>query len=190
MVVNEKALLRCMKEAYKNQGYTVAQDDHVVWINGGYWLVYADRDEISNEVLGLIATHTRKTPVDGDAYKVIKGDNGPIAQRILLDAAMAPVKTMGELLEDRTEQDITKMVKINIRYDNYGVWQHDTFLSVMLIDPRYEALIDDKKNVERLGSGLYSVDAESGVWVLPVEKKDAADQLKHLAGIRWVLSRR
>ena len=39
MVVNEKALVRQMKEAYKNQGYTVAVHADMMAIMAGFWLV-------------------------------------------------------------------------------------------------------------------------------------------------------
>lgn len=59
---------------------------------------------------------------------------------------------------------------------------------VMLIDPRYEALIVDKKGVTSLGSGLYAQGEISGAWIMKVDKKGHEAQLKHLAGMRWVLT--
>lgn len=188
MVVNVKALRTRIKEAYKLQGYTVAVEDGVMWINSGYWLVWMDTEEVTNEILSLIALHTRKTLQDGEAYKVVKGDNGPIVQRVLVETALGPARTMGELLEERTGHDEVKMLKTNLRYDGCGVWQNDTHLNVMLIDPRYEALIEDKKGVTSLGTGLYAEGEISGAWVMRRDVKGQEVQLRHLAGMRWVLT--
>lgn len=188
MVVNLKGLLTRMKEAYKNQGYTVAVEDGKYWIDGGYWLVWLETDEVSNEILSLVTLHTRKTLKEGEAFKVVKGDNGPIAQKILVDAALDPARTMERLLEERPPQEEVRMLKTNLRYDGCGVWQNDTFLGVMMVDPRYEALIKDKKGVTSLGTGLYAEGNISGAWVMQKNIKGHEAQQKHLAGMRWVLT--
>lgn len=188
MVVNVKALRTRMKEAYKLGGYTVAVDDGVMWIHNGYWLVWMNTDEVSNEILSLITLHTRKTLKDGEAYEVIKGDDGPIAQKVLIDTAMAPAKTMGTHLEERTSHDENIMLKTNIRYDGASVWQNNSFLTVKLIDPRYEALIDNKKGVTSLGTGIYAEGEISGAWIMPIEPKGREAHLKHLSEMRWSIN--
>lgn len=187
MIVNEKALLRQMKEAYKTSGYTVlvAGDDMV--INSGFWLVQIDIDNVPNEILALIALHMRKIPANGDAYKISKGDDGPIVQKKLLEDALGPVSQMESLREGAIEDGgLEQMVKTNLRYDNCNLWQSAADLSVFLIDPRFEALIADKKAVSMVGEGIYAEGEISKVWVLRVQKKDEPAQLKHLSGIRWV----
>lgn len=188
MVVNVKALRTRIKEAYKLQGYTVAVDDGVMWIHAGYWMVWMNTDEVTNEILSLITLHTRKTLRDGEAYRVIKGDNGPIVQKVLVENALDPAKTMRRYLDELTPHDAVKMLKTNLRYDGCGVWQNDAMLRVMLIDPRYEALIEDKKGVIDLANGLYAEGNISGAWVFPRNVKGQDAQLKHLAGMRWVLT--
>ena len=187
MVVNEKALRTRIKEAYKLGGYTVAVDDGVMWIHTGFWLVWINSDEVSNETLSLIALHTRNTPKNGDAYKVIKGDKGPIAQRVLMDTALAVAKTMGHHLEERTSHDENRMLKTQLRYDGACVWQNDSFLSVKLIDPRYEALLESKKDITQLGTGIYLEDTLSGAWIMPVDPKGREAHMKHLSEMRWAL---
>lgn len=188
MVINEKALLQRMKEAYKNQGYTVAVEDGRMWINGGFWLIWMDADEVSNEVLSLITLHTRKTLQEHEAYKVVKGDDGPIVQKLLINVAMEVAQTMGRQLELRGEHDVEQMLKTDLRYDGCGVWQSNETLCVMLIDPRYEAMIQQKKDVTLLGNGLYIEGEISGAWVMKVDKKNDAGKLAHLAGIRWTMA--
>lgn len=188
MVVNLKGLLTRMKEAYKNQGYTVAVEDGKYWINGCYWLAWLENDEVSNEILSLVTLHTRKTLKEGEAFKVVKGDDGPIVQKVLIETALDPARTMGRLLEERLPQDQVMMLKTNLRYDGCTVWQNNTSLSVMMFDPRYEALIEDKKGVTSLGTGLYAEGNISVAWVMQKIIKGHEAQQKHLAGMKWVLT--
>lgn len=187
MVVNEKALMRCMKEAYKNQGYTVAVDDGWMVICGGYWLVDIAEEETSNELRSLITLHMRKVPVEGEAYKTVKGDDGPIVQKKLLEEALGVMETM----EAKRSEAIRNggpdyMRKTELRFDSTNVWQNARDLSVFLVQPKYEALLEDKKYVKKVGEGMLAEDDISVAWVLGVVNNAAKDKLTHLAGIRWV----
>lgn len=142
-------------------------------------------DNVPNEVLSLIALHMRLIPDNGDAYKVIKGDDGPILHKKMLDAALQPVIHM-EDDEAATRAVPVIMKKTCLRYDGCCVWQSDADLSIFLIDPRYEALIDSKVLVRMVGNGLYAEDDISKAWVLRVSNESAKDHINHLAGIRWV----
>lgn len=187
MVVNEKALMRCMKEAYRNQGYTVAVDDGWMVICGGYWLVEIAEEETSNELRSLITLHMRKVPEDGEAYKTVKGNDGPIVQKKLLEEALGVVETRNRRMSDAiTEGGPAPMRKTELRFESTNVWQNAKDLHVFLANPRYEALLEEKKNVKKVGEGLFAEDDISNAWILGVVNNAAKDKLKHLAGIRWV----
>lgn len=188
MVVNEKALMRNMKEAYRNQGYTVAMDeDDFLDICGGYWMVRIAEEETSNELRSLITLHMRKVPEQGEAYKTVKGDDGPIVQKKLMEEALGPLEALGKRLSEAIQAGgPDSMRKTELRYENTNVWQNATDLGIFLIDPRYEALLEDKKDVQKTGEGLYAADDISTVWICGVINRSAEDKLKHLAGIRWV----
>lgn len=187
MVVNEKALMRCMKEAYKNQGYTVAGDDGWMVICGGYWLVNIAEEETSNELRSLITLHMRKVPVEGEAYKTVKGDDGPIVQKKLLEEALGVMEILSSRLSDAfTGGGPDAMRKTEIRFESTNVWQNARDLGVFLVNPKYEALLEDKKDVKKAGEGLYAEDDISSTWIIGVANNAAKDKLTHLAGIRWV----
>lgn len=187
MVVNEKALVRQMKEAYKNQGYTVAVHADMMAIMAGFWLVMIDVDNVPNEVLSLIALHMRLIPENGDAYRVVKGDDGPIVQKKIADVVMEPVSRMEEEIAAAYDDGgPCWMKRTNLRYDECNVWQGDIQNGIYLIDPRYEALIANKDSVSKVGNGIYADGEISRVWVLRVDNKAADAHLRHLALIQWV----
>ena len=81
MVINESALLRAMKEDYKGQGYTVARrfdnldtadDESVLVLSSGDWLVEIEWKNVPPKVFGLIAQHLKGLPAVGEAFTVKK----------------------------------------------------------------------------------------------------------------------
>lgn len=81
MVVNESALLRAMKEDYKGQGYTVARrfenldetdDESILVLTSGDWLVEIEWKNVPSKVFGLIAQHLKGLPAVGEAFTVKK----------------------------------------------------------------------------------------------------------------------
>ncbi len=185
MVVNEKALAKQMKEAYKLQGYTVAVQDDLMMINSGYWLVQIDMENVPNEILSLIALHMRLIPEDGTAYKVVKGDDGPFVQSKLISDALGGLEQLTkELKEYGTKYS---MKKTSLRFDGNSVWQTTAGNTIYLIDPRYEVLITGKSEVSMVGNGIYAKGETSEVWVLRVVPPGGdADGVQHLAEYRWV----
>jgi hypothetical protein len=186
MVINEKALISCMKEAYRNQGYTVAVDyDNWMLINGGYWMAKIAEEETSNELRSLITLHMRQVPDAGDAYKTVKTKNGPFVQKMLLEDAMGVQNVLQKkLMENGNTAARMKRAPMVLR--NCGVWQNEKDLSIMLADPRYEAMIDRPLDVIRAGNGLYLSDDISCLWVLAMNDNEYQDKIEHLAKIRWV----
>lgn len=188
MIVNEKALVRQMKDAYKNQGYTVAVRDDRMMITSGYWIVDIDMDDVPSEVLALIALHVRMIPDNDRAYKVVKGDDGPFVQSKLITDAMGGLEQLDkELSEAKFQHEYIRMKKTSLCYDGQGVWQAIESNDIFLIDPRYEVLICSDAIVYRVGNGLYAEGAVSRAWVLrvAVSGEDAA-KVRHLQQRRWV----
>lgn len=185
MVVNDKALVNRMKEAYKMQGYTVAVKDDRMMINSGYWLVQIDMDNVPNEVLALIALHLRLIPDEDTAYKVIKGDDGPFVQSKLISDAMGGLEQMLEAIEDDGLHH--GMKKSSLRFDGNSVWQITVGSDIYLIDPRYEVLISGDAGVSMVGNGIYAEGNTSRIWVLRVAVSGSdADKVRHLEQYRWV----
>lgn len=185
MVINDKALVNRMKDAYKNGGYTIAVKDGEMMINSGYWLAQIDMDNVPSEVLALIALHMRLIPEEDTAYKVVKGDDGPFVQSKLISDAMGGLEQMLKALEE--EGTYHGMKKSSLRFDGNSVWQTTVGSTIYLIDPRYEVLIDSGASVSMVGNGIYAEGNSSKIWVLRVAVSGGdADMVQHLAGYRWV----
>ena len=184
MVINEKALVSRMKDAYKTYGYTVAVEEDRVYLTNGFWLAGMDIDQVPSAVMGMFGEHIRDIPCSGDAYKVTKGKDGAIVQKRILEEAMGVVRQMLERRGDASP-DI-QMRKTNLTYDGAQVWQAEIGKDVFLIDPRYAVMIDKQQKAFRVGEGIYAEDEESVLWILRIN--DAADKLylDHLQKISWI----
>lgn len=188
MVVNEKALKRCVKEAYRTRAFTVAVHNGRMMINSGYWVVIIDVDEVPSDVLGLFGAWMRKIPDEGEAYRVIKGDDGPIVQKQLLKDALIPLSEMeARMIDAMGESGDSLMRRSGISLDSAKLWQNNKDLSVLLVDQRYEALLDSFRDIRRVGTGLYADDNVSTAWILGIDNRGSLkERLDHLAKFRWV----
>lgn len=187
MVINEKALVSRMKEAYKTYGYTVAVDEDMVYLTNGFWLAGMDIDQVPAEIMGMFGEHIRDIPRSGDAYKVTKDKDGPIVQSRLLEDALAGVRQMERQKGEAFEEAVpVQMRKTNLIYDGCHVWQGEIGRKVFLIDPRYAVLMEKKQEVFRVGEGIYAEDEESMVWVLRVSNDADKTYLEHLEKISWI----
>ena len=184
MVVNEKALVRQMGEAYKNQGYTVAVKSGAMVITAGFWLVQIELDNVPNEVLSLIALHTRMVLRDGEAYKITKVKDGAIIQKRLIEDAMGGLKELLDHLAETEPMGPEMMKKTLLRFDGDSVWQSES-QDIYIIDPRYEVMISRNEDVTKVGNGIYAAGNVSKIWILRRICPDA-QMMKYLAGFRWV----
>lgn len=184
MVINEKALVSRMKEAYKTYGYTVMVEEDMVYLTNGFWLAGMDIDQVPSAVMGMFGEHIRDIPCSGQAYKVTKDKDGAIVQKRILEEAMGVVRQMLER-RGNASPDI-QMRKTNLTYDGAQVWQAEIGRDVFLIDPRYAVMIDKQQKAFRVGEGIYAEDEESVLWVLRIN--DASDKLymDHLQKISWI----
>lgn len=187
MVINEKALVTRMKEAYKTYGYTVAMDEDMVYLTNGFWLAGMDIDQVPAEVMGMFGEHIRAIPRSGQAYKVTKDKDGPIVQSRILEDALGVVRQM-EQQRAEAYKDILPVVmqRTNLIYDGCQVWQAANVRDIFLIDPRDAVLLSKTKDVHQVGEGIYAEDEESMVWVLRVSKDADKTYLEHLEKINWV----
>lgn len=187
MVINEKALLRAMKEAYKGWGYTVAVTDHDVWvISCPQWIAkICDRANVPNEVLSLIVLHMGYLPERETAYRVYKSDTGPAIQEEIFSEAM---ENMIDLEKKRYDPDTKKaqIRKTKLHFGHRQVWQRPEDLEIFLVDPRYESIIEKKIDVRTVGGVLFSVGETSTIYVYRESDTGYEAQIEHLSQMQWV----
>ena len=104
MVINDKALVREMKRAYKGGGYTVAvrNGSCALVIYSFAWVVELSGDNIPREVLSLLTLHMGFLPEEGFAYKILKGKDEPTVQSTMYDVAMKPLQMLEETVAELT----------------------------------------------------------------------------------------
>ncbi len=78
MVINDKGLIKAMKEARKTEGYSVSIDDTVLprkmILRGPGWLVICEAQSVPRKVLALIVEHMGNIPTPRTAYRVKSRD--------------------------------------------------------------------------------------------------------------------
>lgn len=179
MVIDEKALLNRVKEAYKTGGYTVAvnEDRHI--ITGGTWAVELDSDNLPRDLMGLMAVHMGFLPKPGAAYKITKTKAGPYVQHMIYEDA---VKTVEALNAYPVAAGVTKTT---LTMDGCNVWQSDVGTNVHLIRPDLEELFRKVEDVQLAGHVFRCTGEISRVWVMKatIDPEDA--RICCLSSIRW-----
>ena len=189
MIVNEKALVREMKDAFRGSGYTVMVRPGDSWvIHSGYWAVVIDgQNNVPNEVLSLIVLHMGFLPGMETAYRVYKTDTGPAIQE---DVYAVADETIRKLEASRMEADkIADVQRTKLMLGNCRVWQQDKDLKILLIDPRYESILDSKQGVRAAGDAIFLSGGISCVYVMRVEAGADNAQVAHLAQMQWVTTK-
>ncbi len=183
MIINEKAMVRQLKAAYKSGGYTVAglEKDGVeeLLIYAGHWLAHIRRRNVPKSVLAAIVSHTGTIPATGEAYRIRKND----VQTFLCDEAVKVAGTMAE----KKQEEFYDLQKTPLTYQDWEIWQSPEDLGVLLFNPEYTAMAT-------LGSGCRCADVGhflgevSELYVLPIqaEKRLTKEVLRHLSGMQWI----
>lgn len=179
MVVNEKALLNRMKDAYKSGGYTVAVDQNRHTIITATWAVEIDSDNMPRDVIGLLAVHMGFLPGIESAHKITKTKEGPNVQCMIYEEAIKPI----EALDSNTVAvGVTKTV---LTLEGSNVWQQNIGLAVHLVNPELEALFRKKDDVKLIGNAFRAWGEISRAWVMGVDKDPKDAKICCLSGIRW-----
>lgn len=185
MIVEEKALLKAMKESYKTVGYKVAMDEaggiETVIIDGALWTVVIKRSELPRKVLGLIAEHIGEIPDTYTAYQVRKKET----QTEIFDLCLQTVQDYRSGEKNRQTIRKTSMV-----LDGYPLWQAVTDKRVVKVHPdREDIMIWGRNGVWLIGDDLLMVDDDvSRAYIRCSDPRDDTEleKLGHLAKIQWV----
>lgn len=188
MVINEKALVREMKDAFKSYGYTVFIRPGDVWVirRPGSWSVEIDgQGNVPREVLSLLALHMGFLPKAETAYRVYKTDNGPAFQKEVYSVENEEYMTLEEARRDTDLTPVT-VQPTRIRVGKCRVWQRPGDLGIQMIDPDYESIIKNKKNVRCVSKTIYAEGEISCVYVTEEMSAATKVQLDHLAQMQWI----
>ena len=186
MIVNDKALVREMKEAYKGWGYgiMVTSDDRWVVSSKGNWTVVIDgQNNVPNEVLALIVLHMGELPNAQQCYRIYKGDKSVCIQKEVYKVALDEFEKM---------EKTRPLVYVEVRrtalvYGRRRVWQQSEDNQVLLINPRFESLMDigAESVVCTAGEQIYLEGEISCVYISRASGGASVEMLEHLAKIKW-----
>lgn len=177
MVIEEKALAKQMKRAYKNGGYTVMQMDGVLTIHTAYFTVEIAGDKVPGNVWGLIAEHAKALPKDGEAWHL-----EPKEVKSVLPDCVPGVPTRS-VMEDRN-----RVVRTKLNYHGSDVWQAEVNHVCGLIDPEIADIVSTMGIMELVGSWavLKGGVSSAAVWLFfPKKGTGEEEDLKYLAGKWW-----
>lgn len=177
-MINERALVKLMKEAWKASGYSVAEFDSGTVrryiITGRGWLVACDAPLLPRKALGMIAEHVGAMLRD-EALRVRK-DEEP--QRVMPDAII------GAFCDFYGQRGVG-MHRTRLTMDRLEVWQ-DEKGELLLIDPEVSSLafITNDWTAVRSGDAL-TVDAGGEFVAVTKVCDDLHPGLEKLAKIWW-----
>lgn len=187
MVINESALLRAMKEDYKGQGYTVARrfdnldtadDESVLVLSSGDWLVEIEWKNVPPKVFGLIAQHLKGLPAVGEAFTVKKKETNTT----IFDM-------VAKFPEIEKAAPVISAHRTRLMYENMEVWQKDGNNGCMFIPVETADMLFDHGRVVRwVSGGIYLEGKASRIFVLHCHyaADDAhQDAINYLNGKRW-----
>ena len=189
MVVNEKALVREMKEAYKGWGYTVMVlpgDRWVIKASDDWIVMIEDQDNVPNEVLALIVLHMGYLPKPERCYRIYKGDKCVCIQK---EVYKVEAESFTAMAEERRETDDAPVVvrRTALHFGRRRVWQQTDNNRVLLINPRYEGLMDagGDKVIRAVGNSIYLDGEISCVYISRSDTGAKENLLNHLAQVSW-----
>ena len=183
MVIDEKALLAVMRDAFKKKstGYKAAarlteNGEEELILSAPGWSAIVTRENAPRKVMGLVVEHVGDLPRPGEAYQV---QDKNVQAEIFSVAVPAPAELVEGAAVKRT----------NLTYSGYQIWQRTDNLNVFMIPTKFEDMMDNYNRAVRLTeNGMFYVEGVSSrLYFLPLKAmENDVPALRHLAKMRWV----
>lgn len=187
MVVNEKALVREMKEAYKGVGYTVMvmPGDRWVFMHGENWIVEIEgQDNVPREALALMVLHMGYLPRLQSCSRVYKAEKCTVIQKEVYAVAEDDYQKLMERIQDTDREEVRRT---SLVYGRRRVWQQIENKGILLIDPKFESLLEVTGDsiIRRVGESVYLEGEISRVFISRSRGGANESLLEHLAQVKW-----
>lgn len=187
MVIRDTALVKRIKERYREGGYTViTEPDGWTAILCPAWMVRAKNDHLPREVLSLLALHLGFLPEPETAYRIMKGKDEPSVQDMIYETAVEPVKWMQGLAEIAEGSVPVQVKKTLLIFDGWNLWQKCGNGGIAMINPGYETLFRSLDGVTMAGDAFYKRGILSECFVMKGIREDRERELNHLGKIFWI----
>lgn len=188
MVINDKALVREMKEAYKGWGYTVMVMDGDKWVissKDNNWIVTIDgQNNVPNEVLALIVLHMGELPKWQTCHRIYKLDKSICVQKEVYKVAAKDQEALEKMALEADPQEVRRTALV---YGRRRVWQNLENRQILLINPQYEGLMDigPESMIRAVGGQIYLEGEISCVYISRARGGANEELLEHLAQVSW-----
>lgn len=181
MTFSEKGLIKAMKRAYREEGYTVAQTETGLLITAdGAWGVGIPEGLVPNVVKGLIVSHAGKLPGLDRAIHVHKDD----VSNEIYEMAVGRCRDIKAAWDD---SDFAKIGLTRLTMDGMHIWQRQKDLKMVMTHP------DDMLALDLTDREAYQVDGVifcenfAGIcWVEPRPDEDKSILVKHLEQMQFI----
>ena len=185
MIVNEKGLLKIMKEAHKSYGYSVAATDDAIGAESiiiitQKCVVVGDKKNMPRKVLALIVEHMGELPHCGEAYQVKKNE----PQTEIFDAATQTLKDM-----HANNKPLKVIKRTDLTLGGFRLWQRKEDLKIFKLDPVLENVLETSRGIHRIVGDdvLMMEDKESRAYVyFEKPNKNGSAWIDHLSKMQWV----
>lgn len=186
MIVNEKGLLRAMKEAWKHGGgYNVAVELDLanvvnMVIGTGWWTVIIAWDELPRKVLGMVAEHLGTLPKAGEAFRVMDGE----PQTEIFGVASKGLRVVHE-----GDPPVQLIRRTELTVGGYPLWQRVDDGKVFRLSPDGEDLLLLGKGTPKIVDRAMMMDdmvSRAYVAMEPEpEDQKTLGLLAHLGKVKW-----
>lgn len=184
-MLNEKALERAMKEAWKGTGYIVGcfniEGDDIVMMFTTDWQLACPMLEMPRRCLGLIVEHCGEIPAD-KAMRCMKDGE----QVTILEMVKGVYGDLLKLSEDAQAEE-SCMMRTGVTIGRWRAWQDAESLTIRLMDPGHTDicdLSDGNSDAEMVPGGILFTGADGRLYVKKEEAEDHMHILKCLQKIR------
>lgn len=189
MIINEKALLRAMKEAYKGSGYHVAAFDgggcEKVLIYAESWMVTVERKNAPSKIRGFVAETAGDWPEVNEAYRVRKD----MTESEQIEMTLNNLYDVWLNFDDKDSTEQVKPTELLLGLSE--LWQCCRSLHMLLLDPAFTDIIGNSRLPVIRSGNILRVQGEISTIYLYQEKpaESIEDRIKHLEKVRWVAER-
>lgn len=162
----------------------LTSDDRWVIGSKDNWTVVIDgQNNVANEVLALIVLHMGELPKQQQCYRIYKAEKSICVKKEVYKAALEDFERL-EKSRPLKDEEVRKTALV---YGRRRVWQQIEDKKVLLINPRFEGLMEIGADsmVCTVGQQIYLEGEISCVYISRARGGASEELLEHLAQVSW-----